>query len=638
MFSSRPVVDAGFDDGQPQGRVVLSLPGAGLHLRPALQVATPRMSTLFHPDQIRRYFESRLPAFHFNGRAQVSTRCPFHDDGTASFSLNVDEGLWKCHAGCGKGGVFDFEEKFSACDRERAKAAVGELLEMSFGPELEPPEATYLYQDEHHRLVFRKLRHRTPDGGKTFVCEAPAENGRGWVKNLTGIRTKPLYHLPELIRSTYAIVVEGEKDADRLTAINLSQFDPDGLPVAVTTNFDGADHWRAEYNPFFAGKIVTIFPDNDVPGEKHALAVARGIHPFAAGVKICRLPGLPEKGDVSDYLDAGHTAEELIAEIAKTREWLPARVSQFKHIADIMAQGAEKADWIVPYYVERSAITSLSGKIKYGKTSFILSACKAILTGGNFLGQSTTRGSIVMVTEQSGHSFVAAAERAGLESCEGLWVMQPHAAFGLSWPQIVDAAVMECRRVSATLLIIDTLNSLAALEDENNASQVLEAMRPLQQACGQGWGIWISVHERKSGGEVSDAARGSSAAGGVADVLMSLRKPEGNHNSETLRKIAAIGRFSETPTELVVDWTLDGEYVVIGNSEAATRDRATTKILDALPFFVDQAKTVLVLREETGESQTTIRRILRELKAARSGTGPKGDPFKYHRHENGGAE
>jgi hypothetical protein len=143
------------------------------------------------------------------------------------------------------------------------------------------------------------------------------------------------------------------------------------------------------------------------------------------------------------------------------------------------------------------------------------------------------------------------------------------------------------------------------------------------------------VHERKSGGEVSDAARGSSAAGGVADVLMSLRKPDGNH-PETMRKISSISRFPETPTEIVIDWTLDNEYAVIdGNSNAVTRDRDTRKILDVLPFFADQAKTVKLLREQTGESESTIRRALRELHAVLSGSGEKGDPFKYHRREPG---
>jgi hypothetical protein len=615
------------------------MPGFHLHLLQTLQVAKARMnSNPFHPEQVRRYFDARLPGYKWNGRPQISARCPFHDDSTASFSLNLDEGVWCCHAGCGSGGILDFEERFSGCDHGTAKAAVSNLLEMDLGPDSEPPEATYTYRDAVGRVVFRKLRF----AGKTFRCEQPAASGRGWASGLASVQAKPLYNLPEVIRATYVIVVEGEKDADRLAAENLAQFSPDGLPLAITTNFDGAapGHWRPEYGPYFAGKQVTIFPDNDQTGREHAMACARGIYAFAAGVKIVNPPGLPEHGDVSGYLDAGHSAEELIAEIGNAPAWRPdaAELDLFTPLVEIVSQGAKQAEWVIGRYVERSAITCMSAKIKYGKSSLLLSASRAVLEGRDFLGQPAARGPVVMVSEMSGNALIAGLQRAGLESQDGLWIVGPHKLFGLSWAQIVAAAAEKCRKTNAVLLAFDTLGWAAHLTgtQENDAGTMMEVYRPLQQIAGSGFAIWTLAHERKSGGEVGDAARGSSAAGGCADILMSLGKPEGNHRSETIRKISAIGRFPETPSDLVIDWTPANEYVVVGNSDAVVRDRATQAILDALPFFADNAKTILVLREETSESRRTIQRVLKELKAVRTGTGTTGDPFKYHRREIGG--
>jgi Protein of unknown function (DUF3987) len=40
-------------------------------------------------------------------------------------------------------------------------------------------------------------------------------------------------------------------------------------------------------------------------------------------VKVINLPGLPPKGDVSDWLDAGGTLSELEALVEKTAEWKP---------------------------------------------------------------------------------------------------------------------------------------------------------------------------------------------------------------------------------------------------------------------------------------------------------------------------
>jgi hypothetical protein len=604
------------------------------------------MSTIFHPDQIRRYFESRLPDFRFNGHSQVSIRCPLHDDSNPSFTINFDKGVWFCHTGCGGGGLLRFEELFSKCDHEQAKANVGELLGMPFDSEEQSGtlEATYFYHDQNRKLVFRKLRYKTADGGKTFVCEAPAANGKGWVKNLKDVPIKPLYRLPELIRASCVVIAEGEKCVDRLMGINLGELDPDTLAVTATCNFDGAGpgKWKPEYSSWFKGKAVVILPDNDEPGEAHALAIASGIFPYAASVRICHLPDLPEKGDICDYLTT-HTPDEAVAEILKAPLWQPAAsaLSRYQSVVEIRAKGSGKTEWILPFFVARSASTCCSAKIKAGKSSWINAGIKALLTGGTFLGQPVISGPVVLVSEMAGAALIAALDRAGLNDGEGLRILQPHDAFGLTWPQIVASAVEECQRVNAVLLVIDTLNWFAGLiadPDENSAAKMLEVMRPLQAATNQGWGILFAVHERKSGCDVSDAARGSSAVGGVADILMSLRRPDGNHHSETIRKISSISRFPETPTELVIDWTLDNEYAVVASGDAVTRDRANQRILDVLPFFGDQAKTILVLQEETNESRRTIQRVLKELKAARSGTGEKGDPFKYFRRENGGGQ
>jgi hypothetical protein len=98
-------------------------------------------------------------------------------------------------------------------------------------------------------------------------------------------------------------VVEGEKDADRLTALGL----------VASTNPGGAGKWREEYSTSLAGRKVIIIPDNDRPGQKHAETVARSLAGKATETHIVRLPGLRDGQDVSDWLDQGGTVEELLA-------------------------------------------------------------------------------------------------------------------------------------------------------------------------------------------------------------------------------------------------------------------------------------------------------------------------------------
>ena len=162
-------------------------------------------------------------------------------------------------------------------------------------------------QDEKGRLLFQAVRLEP----KSFRQRRPDGKG-GWVWNLQGVKLVP-YHLPELATAARVYLVEGEKDADRLQSLGLT----------ASCNAQGAGKWRKSYNRHFQGKEIVVIPDNDDPGRSHAQAVAGHLHGVAASVRILELPGLPEKGDVSDWLAAGGTVEQLETLAAAAPEWTP---------------------------------------------------------------------------------------------------------------------------------------------------------------------------------------------------------------------------------------------------------------------------------------------------------------------------
>lgn len=63
------------------------------------------------PESYYRTHVAKLGKAHGNGWAQG--RCPFHDDATASLSVNLAQprGFWRCFAGCGSGDVVSFHMK-----------------------------------------------------------------------------------------------------------------------------------------------------------------------------------------------------------------------------------------------------------------------------------------------------------------------------------------------------------------------------------------------------------------------------------------------------------------------------------------------------------------------------------------------
>ena len=160
--------------------------------------------------------------------------------------------------------------------------------------------AEYDYCDETGKLLFQVVRFAP----KKFAQRRPNGNG-GWSWKLGKVR-RALYRLPALLEAVAneqpVFIAEGEKAADALAKL--------GVPATCSPH--GAGKWRDAYSAHLKDAKVIILPDADAPGRHHAEQVARSLRGVASSVKVLALPGLPEGGDVYDWLSTGGgTAEKL---------------------------------------------------------------------------------------------------------------------------------------------------------------------------------------------------------------------------------------------------------------------------------------------------------------------------------------
>jgi len=251
--------------------------------------------------------------------------CPAHEDRTPSLSITptADRVLVHCHAGC---------------TPEAIVAALGRTLADLFlddpprgrppaaapaPPPAGPPRvtATYVYHEAQGAVLFRVLRWEPGHDGKqkSFTQQRPDPNRQGaWLNNMRGV-TRQLYHLPEVLRAVAAgepiYLPEGEKDANQVM----------DLGVTATTNAGGAGKWAPQYTATLRGAHVVLLQDNDASGRRHTAVVTQALYGVAASLQLVELPGLPPKGDVSDWLAAGGTRAQLEALVAQTPLWTPAR-------------------------------------------------------------------------------------------------------------------------------------------------------------------------------------------------------------------------------------------------------------------------------------------------------------------------
>jgi P4 family phage/plasmid primase-like protien len=194
--------------------------------------------------------------------------------------------------------------------------------------------ATYDYRAADKSVLFQVVRFEPKD----FKQRRPDPDRAGrYIWKMDGI-TRVLYRLPAILASAPSDIiylVEGEKDADRLTKCGL----------IATTVPGGAGKWADTYSETLRGRHVVLIPDMDRPhpqtgrrpGLDHVVRVANALLGIAATVRVLELPndpttfppilGNPNSGpltpkwDVSDWLDRGGTRAQFMAAVSSAPLW-----------------------------------------------------------------------------------------------------------------------------------------------------------------------------------------------------------------------------------------------------------------------------------------------------------------------------
>lgn len=234
-----------------------------------------------------------FPTMQAAGNEQVLVCCPFHDDATASMSVNTTLGLFKCHACPAAGNLFDLYMKVSGCDFKTALHDLEGRAGIRTAAKVKPRKVdTFIYTDEHGKRLYIKERWEPARDGKRskeFFFNHFDKQGK---KQMGYKGPHVLYRLHEIVKAEQIFILEGEKKADLLSSWGL----------AATCLDTGAESkWKVGYTPYLAGKDVVIVPDNDEAGEGYLQTIARALHGVARSVLVLRLPGLPQKGDVLDW-------------------------------------------------------------------------------------------------------------------------------------------------------------------------------------------------------------------------------------------------------------------------------------------------------------------------------------------------
>lgn len=239
--------------------------------------------------------------------------CPCHDDKKASLNIRQsDEGklLFCCYAGCKTEDILkamDLEwkdafnsdgEEFSYHEKRTIKLngksySIKQIKDWSW------TEEVYEYPNKENLPYILNQRKKDAKG-----CMW-SHVGDGKFKSGLNGKTPIPYRLPEILKGIEEgktiYLPEGEKDVETLRAHGL----------IASTNLGGSQGWKSGINKWFKDAKIVILYDNDKAGKDLLQTKIKNLSGIAKEIKVIDLPGVREKEDITDWLQAGHTIEEF---------------------------------------------------------------------------------------------------------------------------------------------------------------------------------------------------------------------------------------------------------------------------------------------------------------------------------------
>jgi hypothetical protein len=302
---------------------------------------------------------------------------------------------------------------------------------------------------------------------------------------------------------------EGEKDVDTLNRIGL-----------LTTTFggtgDGLPNGCAAY---FAGRNVVILADNDEGGRQHAERKAALVARIASTVRIVHFSELAEKGDVSDWIAAGHSADELRERAEAAPVWSASDVASApgtpltgRHLISYRASDIqpERLEWVWPGRIARGKVALLGGPPGLGKSQVTANVAAIVSSGGAWPcgeGRAPQGGVLILSAEDGIADTIVPRLIAAAANIERIHIVaaatRPDGTGRKTFSLKTDVDLLErlAEEIgSVRLIIIDPISAYMGGADGNGNVETREVLEPLAEMANRlGIAVVAVTHLNKGG-------------------------------------------------------------------------------------------------------------------------------------------
>jgi hypothetical protein len=296
--------------------------------------------------------------------------------------------------------------------------------------------------------------------------------------------------------------------------------------------------------------------------------------------------------------------------------------------------------WIWHGYLASGRVTACISPAKSGKTTLLALLLARFGQGGQLAGLAVAPSRCLVVSEESANDWDARCKRLAIGQhvqflCRPFRGARPTDA---QWFSLLAQVETLHRQEALDLVVIDPLATLLPGYAETCAPRMLDCLLPLQDLARLGPAVWLLHHPAKGKRADGEAARGSSALTGFADILMEMTYRRRARSRDRRRRICAYSRYVETTRHLIVELTADGADYLVRTDDAG---KALVQTWPELHDQLAEAGKKLTLQgilEQWPEDldppdRSTLSRWLKRAAdqgvILRSGSGLRGDPFHY---------
>lgn len=252
-------------------------------------------------------------------------------------------------------------------------------------------------------------------------------------------------------------------------------------------------------------------------------------------------------------------------------------------LAEFILTAPPEIPWVMTPLVVRGATTLFSGHAKAGKTTFIIKMMLAMREGGDVLNMPVHQARVLVWTENSAMVWRAKVHGTKPDQLDHIFPLPRTDPRFLdkTFDQNVREVFEIAQQLDCSVIVMDTLTGLAAIEEENEASQVSAALIPVNKMAQRTQIACVMVHHLGRSGQ----ERGSTVFLSEPDILVRL---DGEYAEERTLRVKN-NMLINPPEDLVFKMDETGTYIA---GVAGMSDESMLAILDILPLTQKDAITL----------------------------------------------